>query len=224
VPLKEVYATTLQGTHYLALDSLAVIADQVGSVVLSVTVSRADLGLFRLCQQLANAAETPGWSYMQAKYPQLVSRRANEVSVWRSMSNIGAAVAVMCSIGAFFMAFVAFKMPVVGLMMVPLSVAVYGRYRCHFGDQQLRARGRLRPCFMLAFIRLTLSVVFIRYLARTFGAWGAVWSATATSLIMAFLYARIFPPEATPHFVEEPLPGEMAEETELDHEKAIAGV
>jgi O-antigen/teichoic acid export membrane protein len=192
VPNDEVLALMRNGTRYLALDLLAALNEQLPTAIFSMSLTRADLGLYRLCQQTLAAAEAPGWSYVQSQYPALTSGEiASARKVAKNMVRFGTLGSAFYLLGSLPAALFAFRTPALLPMMAVLSPALFSRYIIYFGDQRLRAVGKIRQAVTLSSIRLATTSVLTASVAKSFGIWGAVWITTSVSIAFSILYKTV---------------------------------
>jgi len=191
VALKDVLPTARQGSKYLLLDLVSTLSEQLIPFVLGISVPRAQLGLFRLCQQVSSAAETPGWSYVQSKYPELtVGDLAANKQIARRATAIGTAAAALCIVGSIPLAYVGFHTPVVALMMLVLGAALPWRYVSYVNDQRLRAVGRVGPTLGLAMARVFACAIALELAVPKFGVWAGIWTSGIASVVFGFVYQR----------------------------------
>lgn len=178
-----------EGSRFLPLDLLSGLSELVLVPALAATLTRAEIGLFGLARQFIVVADTPGWSFVQTRYPALVGglerigadvARRNERLSWLSgVATLGVAAG---------MALLVYRLPQLVPVLVPMLLALPARYACNFCDQALRATGRVRDCTLLGLGRLVLSLAMLPALALPFGLWGAVAATAALSLASGLLY------------------------------------
>jgi O-antigen/teichoic acid export membrane protein len=191
VQLRVVLPTANQGSKYLFLDILSTLSEQLIPFALGISAPREQLGLFRLCQQISSAAETPGWSYVQAKYPELTEgNHSVSKEIARRARTIGMGAAGLCLVGSVPMALFAFHTPVIALMMLVLSAALPWRYVAYVNDWRLRAVGRVAPTLILAIARVAVCAIALELTVRPFGVWAAVWTSALASILFGWLYER----------------------------------
>jgi O-antigen/teichoic acid export membrane protein len=181
------------GMRYLTPDVLALLSEQCAPLLLAHFVSRSELGIFRLCQQLLMAADSPGWTFVQSKYPQMVEGGAEFVDeVHRQVRRIGLTASVLCLLGSAFLALWFFHTPVVALLMTMLSASLVWRYENYLFGQALRAAGRVRVLTALGFAKL-LGALVIFYLATdAAGLWGAVPALALLSVVSGVTYQHVY--------------------------------
>lgn len=191
VRLRAVLPTATQGSKYLFLDILSTLSEQLIPFVLGIFAPREQLGLFRLCQQISSAAETPGWSYVQSKYPELTKgeHSLNKEIALRART-IGMGAAGLCLVGSAPMAFFVFHTPVIALMMLILSAALPWRYVAYVNDWRLRAVGRIGPTLVLAVARVAVCAAALELTVRSFGVWAGIWTSALASILFGWLYQR----------------------------------
>lgn len=182
-----------QSAPYMLPDALAMLSEQVIPLTLASTVTRAQLGMFRLCQQLLTAADTPGWSFVQAHYPALVAGRLDASSqLPRQITRLGAAASILCLGGSVFLAYFVFRVPAVAPMMVVLACTLVWRYRNNLYDQALRASGWVGNTIALGAGKLLFCLVLAIPLVRTFQVWGGVASLALMSICSGMAYKNVY--------------------------------
>jgi len=160
---------------YMTPDLFSMLSEQVLPLTLAAVVTRAELGVFRLCQQLLTAADTPGWSFVQAHYPDLVETPLDRHSVIiRRVSRLGALAAALCLIGSAVLAYRVYRVPALAPMMVVLALTLIWRYRNNLYDQALRARGWVGSASALGGAKLIACLLLAWPLVHAFHVWGAV--------------------------------------------------
>jgi len=181
------------GVRYLAPDVLALLSEQCAPLLLAQFVSRGELGVFRLCQQLLMAADSPGWTFVQSKYPQMVEGSAEFVDeVHRQVRRIGLTASIVCLLGSALLALCFFHTPVVALLMTMLSACLVWRYENYLFGQALRAAGRVRILTALGFAKLLGALVFFYLATARAGLWGAVFALASLSVISGVTYQRVY--------------------------------
>jgi hypothetical protein len=191
VQLRAVLPTANHGSKYLFLDILSTLSEQLIPFALGISAPREQLGLFRLCQQISSAAETPGWSYVQAKYPELTQgKHSVSKEIARRARTIGMGAAGLCLVGSVPLALFVFHTPVIALMMLVLSAALPWRYVAYVNDWRLRAVGRVAPTLILAIARVAVCAIALELTVRPFGVWAAVWTSALASILFGWLYER----------------------------------
>ena len=191
VAIRETFPTIKQGAKYLFLDLVSTFSEQLIPFLLGISAPREQLGLFRLCYQISSAAETPGWSYVQSKYPELTrGLRSVNKRIARHARTIGVAASALCVAGSIPVAFVVFKTPVVAAMMLVLGGALPWRYVSFVSDQRLRASGSISPILKLALLRVLFCAVMLELTIRTSAVWAGVLTSGTASVLFGVLYAR----------------------------------
>lgn len=180
---------------FLPMDTLMLLAEQLALVVLSLMLSRDELGLYGLCRQMLNAADTPSWSFVQAHYPDLVrTRLASAHALGRSLIRLTLVVALAALVGAGVLAEFVYREPVLLGMMAVILAALPARGFAHFADRVLRAAGRIRLATQLAAGQLMLALVVFPTAALVHGIWGAVVALAVLSAVWAAVYDRLARP------------------------------
>jgi O-antigen/teichoic acid export membrane protein len=181
------------GVRYLAPDVLALLSEQSAPLLLARVVSRSDLGIFRLCQQLLMAADSPGWTFVQSKYPQMVeSGPAFVDEVHRQVRRIGLTASVLCVVISTVLALVFFHTPAVVPLMAILSACLVWRYENYLFGQALRAVGRVRVLNALGLARVVAAVCCFYVATLTGGVWGAAIALTLLSVMSGTAYQWLY--------------------------------
>jgi O-antigen/teichoic acid export membrane protein len=178
---------------YLAPDMIATLSEQIAPLILQMLTTRAELGLFRLCQQMLNASDTPGWSYVQSKYPELV--RCNErvfASVQRAVTRLAMLASILCAAGSSVLAIWVYHLPAIVPMMCLLSASLFWRYKNNLFDQGFRASGQVATSTVLGTLKLFLGGITFYFLIRWQGVWGAVLALTMLSIAAGLVYERVY--------------------------------
>jgi O-antigen/teichoic acid export membrane protein len=164
----------IEGLRFTGLD-LVLMASELAPVPLLVLfLSRSEIGVFGLARQFVTAADTPGWSFVQAQYPALVADVAivGELAR-RSLAIACAAVAAVLPL-ALLLALLIYHLPLLAATLPAVLLPLPLRYMAHLCDQTLRATGRIRDCTLLGLGKLILSCVLFATMADLFGFWGVV--------------------------------------------------
>jgi hypothetical protein len=189
----EIVRTVRLGVQYLVPDILSTLAEQSGPLVLQMYSSRAELGLFRLCQQMLNATETPGWSYVLSHYPDMVDvGQAHWTLLKQQMKRLGLIAAVLCALGSWAAAEPVYHISVLAPMMLVVSLCVLPRYKTYLLDQRLRAGGGIAISSWLAACKLMVFSGAFLLLVPRFHAWGAIMAVTSISILFETFYRRSF--------------------------------
>jgi hypothetical protein len=161
--------------------------------MLSLMVARPELGLFRLCQQMLTAADTPGWTFVQSKYPELVQgNTALRERIYSQVSQLGICAAAMCFVGSSILAFYVYRLPTLAWMMLLISLTLSWRYKNNYFEQRFRAAGQLAVTTTLAILKLAFSGGLSFILIKALGAWGAVLALGLLSVTGGIAYERVF--------------------------------
>ncbi len=188
----DILSIAKQGTKYLLLDLLATFSDQLMPLILGIAAPRTELGLYRLCQQTMSAAETPGWSYIQGKYPEMtLADDENNNRIERKNKQIGIAASVVCALGSTPLAVFLFHTPIVAKMMLVLSAALTFRYILYVSDQRLRAEGRIVSAVLLVASRILVFAVILLFAVPRFGVWAGIWTSALGAVLFAWVYQAI---------------------------------
>ena len=109
------------------------------------------------------AADSPCWTFVQSKYPQMVEQRpgvrratcTGRCGAWRW------SVAVAMVVGATILAYGFFHVPAVAPLMAILSAALLWRYKNYLFGQALRAVGRVDAVTGLGGAKLVAALILI---------------------------------------------------------------
>lgn len=189
LPLARVAAMGRDGVRWLTPDLLGLLGEQAAPLVLGAFVARGELGVFRLCQQLLMAADSPCWTFVQSKYPEMVeSGSAFVARVHGQVRRIALAVAAALVVGATVLAHAFFHVPAVAPLMAVLSAALPWRYKSYLFGQALRAVGRVDAVTWLGGGKLVVALVLITAGTWLAGVWGAVVALACCSLLSGLAY------------------------------------
>lgn len=189
LPLRRVVAIGRDGMRWLAPDLLGLLGEQAAPLVLGAFVARGELGVFRLCQQLLMAADSPCWTFVQSKYPEMVERGPAFVErVHGQVRHIALVVTVALIVGATVLAYGFFHVPAVAPLMAILSAALLWRYKSYLFGQALRAVGRVDAVTWLGGGKLIVALILITVGTRLAGVWGAVLALACCSLLSGLAY------------------------------------
>jgi O-antigen/teichoic acid export membrane protein len=193
VSSRRVVCIARRGIGYAMPDFLALLSEQSAPLLLAGMVSRSELGLFRLCQQMLNAADTPGWTFVQSKYPDLVrGTSALRERIYAQTRALSWAAVAICFIVSAFLAFYLYHIPTLAGMMSVLSVTLIWRYKNNYFEQRFRAMGQLGVTIGLAVAKLVASFILFFLFIRAYGGWGAVLALSLLSVIAGMAYERTF--------------------------------
>jgi O-antigen/teichoic acid export membrane protein len=193
VSARQVICIAKRGIGYAMPDVLALFSEQSAPLLLAGMVSRAELGEFRLCQQMLTAADTPGWTFVQSRYPDLV-RGSSELSehIFARTCNLGWVAATVSLFVSAFLAYYVYRIPALAGMMALLSATLVWRYKNNYFEQRFRAMGQLRTTTILGLMKLVASFILFFLLIRAYGGWGAVSALAALSVVSGFTYQYAF--------------------------------
>jgi O-antigen/teichoic acid export membrane protein len=189
VGFRRILAEMRRGFGYLATDAVLTANDQIATILLAMILTREDMGVWGICRQLTIAADTPSWSIVQAKYPEMI-RSPHEVSasLAKQILVLSVAVAVTGTIASFGLGRFIYHVDILGPVMAILLLSLPARYLQNLDDQLMRAIGAGGLCAQIAAIRLPISVLFTSLAAFVWGIWGAAASVTATALVLVVVY------------------------------------
>nr|MBA3345741.1 hypothetical protein [Gemmatimonadales bacterium] len=188
-----VFGIAKSSVPYMLPDTLAMLSEQVIPLTLASVVTRSELGVYRLCQQLLTAADTPGWSYVQARYPDLVGAPLHQRSaITRQVTLLGAAAAALCLGGSALLAYFVFRVPAVAPMMAVLALTLVWRYRNNLFDQAFRASGWVGSTTVLGAGKLVAGLLLAWPLTRAFHVWGGVACLAILSVGSGLAYQQVY--------------------------------
>jgi hypothetical protein len=189
---KTVIQQARKGVQYLLMDLLAILSDQIATLICMQLLSRAELGVFGLCRQVLNAANTPGWSLMQANYPKLVETKLGNVNTLnRQILYLAALVSAGMMAGSAVLGYAVYKIPEFWLMCSVLALSLPARYLNNFYDQIIRSVGKVRSCNYLALSKLLFSLVMFPVFVSIWNLWGAILGLSTLGIVSAWLYRQI---------------------------------
>jgi O-antigen/teichoic acid export membrane protein len=177
---------------YIVPEVLGLLAEQSGPLLLAQVAPRAELGVFRLCQQILNAAETPVAAFVQARYPLLV-RATDEMRqrLLTGVTQLALAAGVLCVAGSLVLGATVYRVPQLIPMMVVLSGSLLWRYRAYYYEQAFRASGAVRTTWAVGIFKIVLSVPIVLGLIVLFHVWGAIWSILILAVIVESAYGFV---------------------------------
>jgi len=195
VNLRSILRSVWNGLKYAPMDFIALLSEQTGPLLMTALLSRAELGAYGLCQQCLTAADTPGWSFVQAHYPELVKSRLGVARVVRSrLLKLSVPIALLVLASSALLGRYVYKVQGFTLMMAALALCLPLRYLNNFYDQILRAAGHIRAGTWLAAAKLLLGLMIFAALISTFRMWGAIVALAVLSSAAAAIYARAASP------------------------------
>lgn len=149
------FASSLRdGVRYIVPDLMNLASEHLGTALLGVLATRAELGVFGLCRQFITAAETPLWSRLMALYPAICRDASLTERYAREMSVIGVAIGASAAVLASLLAVAVFHVPGMLALAPLLMCSVPFRYRGGTAESGLRAFGRTAVIHRLAAMRL----------------------------------------------------------------------
>jgi glycosyltransferase involved in cell wall biosynthesis len=194
-----------RSVSYVVPEILSLAADQSGPLMLTQVVPRAELGVFRLCQQLLNAADAPVVAFVQARYPTLVRATG---TVWgqtlHRVTQLAAIAAPLCLASSMVLAWTVYRIPRLAPMMAVLSMSLLWRYRVHFYEEAFRAAGLLRLVWVLNGVKPLVFAPVFYFLISRYQAWGAVWAMALLTVAVETTYRSAFRRQALARRPVEP--------------------
>jgi O-antigen/teichoic acid export membrane protein len=189
LPPRQLTLILRNSATYLAPDAIAMLSEQIAPLILLLIAPRAELGLFRLCQQMLNASDTPGWSYVQSKYPDLVR---NDDSFFASVNwhvvRLSLLASALCVFGSAVLGFWVYRLPIVVPMMCILAGSLFWRYKNNLYEQSFRASGQIEVATVLGAAKLLVAALVFSLLIYWGGLWGAVLALAAVSIAAGIGY------------------------------------
>jgi O-antigen/teichoic acid export membrane protein len=178
---------------YLVPDATAIFSEQVAPLILQAVTARPELGLFRLCQQLLTASDTPGWTFVQSHYPEMVRSGEGAVrAIHRKLIKVAlfaSGIFVICGCG---LALWVYHLPKMIPMLLVLSICLHWRYKNNLYDQGLRASGRVGVSTTLGILKLAGGVLMFFVMIHLLFVWGAIFALAALSIGAGVAYESAF--------------------------------
>lgn len=200
VPVLAIFRYGLEGFKYSPMDLLALLSEQTGPLLLANLLSRSELAIYGLCQQLLMAADAPGWSLVQSYYPELVRTRLGIGGIVKArVLRLSLLMTPAVTIAAVVLGSYVYRIPLFWIMTGALAASLPSRYLNNFYDQTLRAVGRIRTGTSLAAVKLGLGLLLFGTLVWLGGLWGSIAALGLLSVISGILYGR----KAAPLLVKE---------------------
>lgn len=174
-------------------DTIAMFSEQVAPLFLQAVTTRPELGLYRLCQQMLNASDTPGWTYVQSRYPEMVQSGVDAVrTLHRTLIRVallatGILVAFGCGLALWI-----YHLPKVVPMVSVLAISLLWRYKNNLYEQGLRASGRVNVSTALGIGKLAVSVVVFFIMIHLLSVWGAILALASLSIGAGIVYEAAF--------------------------------
>lgn len=199
ISISKIWDCGVRGFVYFPADMLAILSEQAGQVILSLLLSRGDLGVFGLCRQVLTAGEYPGWSFAQSIYPSLVRTRLETVREFQRQNiRLSVLASVLLLAGSFVLGFFIYHLPMFFYMMIPLALVLPFKYSNCFIDQVIKSVGKIRLNIVLNAIKLLVAIPLFLVMGKAMGVWGAVIGLAGLSIFSEFIYrkqgSRFFPP------------------------------
>lgn len=180
-----------RGIQYLPTDLMSLLSEQSVILIIAHFLTRSDLGCYGLCRQVVTLADTPGWSFVQSKYPSLVHANLSHV---KNIENINWVLSIVMSICSLLVSCLlgtfVYNLPWFWLMMMIVCLSMPYRYANNLYDQIMKAMGRAVLCTYLASAKLVLALLICTPFVMYFHLWGAIFSLTIISFIAGLLYRK----------------------------------
>ncbi|HEX8374057.1 MAG TPA: hypothetical protein VF606_02645, partial [Geminicoccaceae bacterium] len=157
---RAVLARVRAGAAFLTTDAINLGSDQLVLLLVSYLLPREALGLVGLCRQLMTVAETPGWSLVQSRYPELVSRAGAGFPHLRGRI---VRLSLLCSAvtlpAAWLLGTQLYEAPALCPLAVVFAAALPARDLGNLYEQTMRALGAVRSSNQVAALRFAVAVV-----------------------------------------------------------------
>lgn len=181
-----------QGVKYVPTDLSNSAAEEVGPMVLTLALSREELGLFGLTRQLVRMAETLAWALGQVWYVNIIKARGFSRELLRAVRRLSLLATGGVGVGSAFLAVVFYGLPVLWPLSWFLAVSVPSRYSMSFLELMLRADGEVLVCTRLSLYKLLAALVLVPGLGALFGIWGAVGALVAMAVVSERVYVWVW--------------------------------
>jgi hypothetical protein len=146
-----------EGVGFMRLDLLAMASEFAVVPLLAICLTRAEMGIFGIARQFVTVADTPGWAFVQSRYPDLVRGLRNiGPRVARQNEHLAWLAGAACFLVAAALAAVVYDLPSLPVILLVLLVPLPARYMNNFCEQALRASGNVAVCTALATAKLVL--------------------------------------------------------------------
>lgn len=189
VPLTSALETVKESKKFTAIDVFAAGSEFLALPLLSGILTRSELGLFGLARQFLMVGDTPGWSYVQSRYPKLVKGHAKlERDVRRKNLQISFLAAALTFIGGGILIIFLYRLPQLIPILVIMLISLPARYENNFCDQALRAGGYFTASVKLVAAKFALSTAIILLMAGLYGLYGTASAIVIASVVSAALY------------------------------------
>lgn len=187
-----------EGGRFAPLDIVNLMSEQLPVFLISFMLTRDELGLLGLARQLLTVADTPGWSFLSSRYPELVRSPARSLSALRTRNERLALVASIFTIAlSVLLSLSLYRQPAVILLTVASVIPLVYRYANNLYDLTLRASGNFAVSLRLSVVKLLFSVGAYFVLTYTFGLIGAAVAGVILSIFSGITYGiasrQLFP-------------------------------
>jgi O-antigen/teichoic acid export membrane protein len=180
-----------QGLKYLPPDLISLFSEQSVILVVAHFLARSELGIYGLCRQVVTLADTPGWSFVQSKYPSLVGAELSRVKeIEHANKNISILMSICSFVASCVLGSFVYRVHHFWMMMMVLCLCIPYRYVNNLYDQVMKAMGRAGLCTSLALAKLVMTLCICTPLVMYLHLWGAVFSLAIISLVAGYLYRR----------------------------------
>lgn len=186
---RDVWTVVSGGRGFLSVDIVLVLSEELPPLLLSYLIPREAMGIFGICRQLLSAALTPGWSFVQSKYPDLVLQKlapAHEVA--RRNMQIALSAAAAAFAGSAFLALLIYRLPVLIPAMAVLLLTLPAGYATYHYELFIRAAGDVQASNELAAAKAVVAVGLFWLLGSAFGLWGGLTAAAIVPVLAALAY------------------------------------
>lgn len=191
--LRRVIFICRRSISYLVPDATAIFSEQVAPLILQAVTTRPELGLFRLCQQLLTASDTPGWTFVQSHYPEMVRSGEGAVrAIHRKLVKVALFASGIFVIFGCGLSLWVYHLPKMIPMILVLSISMHWRYKNNLYDQGLRASGRVGMSTTLGILKLSAGVLVFLVMIHLLFVWGAIFALAALSIGAGVAYEASF--------------------------------
>jgi hypothetical protein len=191
ITLGEGWRHTREASRFLTSDIFSLGSDQLTVLLNSYILTRGDLGLLGLCRQVLTVSDTPGWSKIQASYPELV-RSPDDVGAALSwtMLRLGSFCGLACVVVMYPASNLVFHLHRLFSLVVIAMLCTPFRYLVLSYDFRLRAIGAIGLSNRVCAARGLLSLLIVPAAAAAAGALGAVLGASCQTGLAVWLTRR----------------------------------
>jgi glycosyltransferase involved in cell wall biosynthesis/O-antigen/teichoic acid export membrane protein len=192
IGLRTMIRLLADGSRYLTADAISLGSDQAAVLVMSFLLSREALGLLGLCRQMLTVSDTPGWSQLQAMYPDVVADPDRSIPLlirrlcWTGLTCAVAVAILTIPLGRWIYRVDGFAV-LAPLMLISTPIrALLMAY-----DTRLRALGLVRKSNFVCAVRGAMTLIIIPGGAYVAGVMGAVFATIIHTTLATLLTRRV---------------------------------